>query len=380
MARIGFVRLAYGLPVCLLALCSAGCGGSDAAARTTARPQIVKISVGTTATTALGADGTLWYWGAGDLAPSNLWSLTNDVMRPTRAAGVSTVADVSWGLDHACIALRDGSVDCWGNPFGGALGHPTAGASTNHFAGVPGLRDIASVVCFDETSCALSRSGQVYCWGLNNGGQVGVGVVSDQVLTPEPVPGATDIVQVAAGGAHACALRRGGEVICWGSNVRGESGAPDLGQDELAPVTVPIRGTVVQLACGPFDSYAVMADHSVLTWGGGTATPHVSATLKETTFIAAATKAPTCALVTDGSAECFGDNTLGTLGNGETGGFVASPVRVLGLSSVTQIGVDYSHVCALDEAGKMWCWGDNSYGNLGDGTNTASPRPIAVRW
>jgi alpha-tubulin suppressor-like RCC1 family protein len=369
-----------GLPVCLIGLFAVGCGGPAPTANPKSRSPIVKISVGTTATTALAADGSLWYWGAGDLAPGNLWTLANDLRRPTQPADLGAVADVSWGLEHACLALRDGSVSCWGDPYAGALGHATDGAATNHFAGVPGLHDIASVVCFDETSCALSQSGQVYCWGLNNGGQVGIGVESDQELSPRSVQDATDVVQLAAGGSHACALRRNGQVICWGTNVHGESGSSDVAHDQPSPVTVPIAGNVRQLACGPFDSYAVMLDGSVMTWGSGTPTPHVSTTLAGATFVAAATQAPTCALLTGGSAECFGDNTLGVLGDGETGGFAASPVRVLGLTGATQIDVDYSHVCALDDAGNVWCWGDNSFGNLGDGTTAASSKPIAVDW
>jgi alpha-tubulin suppressor-like RCC1 family protein len=86
----------------------------------------------------------------------------------------------------------------------------------------------------------------------------------------------------------------------------------------------------------------------------------------------------TCALLLDGTAECWGQNRHGELGNGTTTNFSSTPVAVSNLSGVAGLSVGDAHTCALLSGGNVACWGNNSYGQLGNGTTAVSALPVAV--
>ena len=194
-----------------------------------------------------------------------------------------------------------------------------------------------------DHTCALSE-GLVYCWGRNDYGQLGDGAVSP---TPSAVPvevsGLAGVIQVAAGRDHTCALTASGEVHCWGRGGQGQLGNSPV-QDSATPVQVDAFGSdvgdlgqAVQLALG--DGFS-------------------------------------CALLDNGQAACWGDN--GTRQLGFVAGSPAAPGLVDGGQRFRVLAAGAKHVCAIEQAGSLWCWGAGSEGQQGDGGTADNGVPTQV--
>ncbi|HEY1874157.1 MAG TPA: hypothetical protein VGG67_07135, partial [Steroidobacteraceae bacterium] len=180
-------------------------------------------------------------------------------------------------------------------------------------------------------TCALSSAGAVQCWGENAHGELGNGTGLNS-STPVAVSGlSSGFVAIAAGNGYACALSSAGAVQCWGDNQFGQLGNGKSHMIERTPVAVSrLSGKVVAIAAGDFI---------------------------------------TCALSSAGAVQCWGENSHGQLGDGMHNNS-STPVAVSGLSSgFVAIAAGTGHACALGSTGSMQCWGDNEFGQLGNGTN-----------
>lgn len=162
--------------------------------------------------------------------PEHLVMTPRLVPTPTPAVGVAA------GLSHCCAALRDGRVACFGGNDRGELGDGTT-TRRGKAALVPGLEHVTKIASADETTCALAE-GKVYCWGANGALQVGPLGTMQSVLLPVMVPGLPEIIDISTGFDHSCAVARSGAVFCWGSTVNGESGVvASAGRREAVPLT-----------------------------------------------------------------------------------------------------------------------------------------------
>ncbi|RYC11455.1 Ig-like domain-containing protein [Nocardioides zhouii] len=216
------------------------------------------------------------------------------------------------------------------------------GAGDSSEGGIAATRDAQRLMSLGaEHSCAITDAGAVECWGDNSHGQLGTGDVTTST-TPRLVAGITGALEVGSGTEHTCALVHGGTVKCWGLNGSGQVGTAS-DDDQLIPVTVPISG-VKHLTVGSVHS---------------------------------------CAMKQDGSVWCWGQNGMGQLGDGVPGGTSKVPVPASGIdatSPAADITAGENHTCARMVAeGTLRCWGDNSFGQLGDGTKDQHDTPVAVR-
>ncbi len=197
------------------------------------------------------------------------------------------------------------------------------------------------------------------------------------------------MTQISAGSSHTCALRSGGTVWCWGSNDNGELGNDQYSDTMIGNIPTPVKvgiSTATQIAAGGFHTCALLSDGTVECWGGnsrgqlGDGTTNASPTPVEVMGIHTATQVAagdshSCALLSDGKVECWGNNEFGQLGNGTTDSSPI-PVGVTGISNATQVSAGYHFTCALLSDGKVECWGDNEFGQLGNGTIESSSTPI----
>jgi alpha-tubulin suppressor-like RCC1 family protein len=291
-------------------------------------------------TCALGQNGGVRCWGLneqGQLGDGT--GLSRSTVPDTDV--LTSVIDICAGDAHTCAVTSTGAVFCWGANSFGQVGD---GTNSNKLAPTaqPALLNAAEVTCGLWHTCALTLTGGVRCWGLNAVGQLG-----DETTKSRNVPHFDDIatiaIQVAAGAQHTCALFISGAVACWGLNNHGQLGTDDT-VDSVVPIGPVITG-ISQLMLGP------QADF-------------------------------TCALSPNGALSCWGDNTHGQLGNGEslivvtnTTGSLTSP-DVLAppppslLLRVDMAALGAGHMCAVGPDGLLRCWGLNENGQLGDGTLT----------
>lgn len=236
-----------------------------------------------------------------------------------------------------------------------------------------GVPNVCGRPCVVEVSagqghtCARKENGTVWCWGFNQFGQLGDGT-RNQSLLPVQVTGPVGAVQISAGWNHACARKQDGTASCWGNGFSGQ-----LGDHKLMPSAEPVASaaagaSIVEIAAGGIHTCARRADGTLWCWGGndsgelgdGTMMGRLSgaqvAPLGTTVAQVAAGTGHTCVLKQDRTLWCWGDNTWGQLGDG-TRMNSAHPVRVMSVPSAAQISAAKEHTCAVDQAGAAWCWG-----------------------
>ncbi len=287
--------------------------------------EISFISVGYKHTCVLTKNGDVMCWGGG--WTGRLEGGTDGGYRAVAAGGF-----------HTCLVTRAGGAQCWGGNALSGMGNDTEGDPGTP-ADVTGLTDgIQGISAGVEFSCAIHNGGAI-CWGLNDAGQLGDGTFTSS-LDPREVLGLTSGVKaIVAGVFHTCALTAGGEVWCWGENLSGELGD---GSYQSSPVPVKVGG----LEAG-IQAVVVGGSH-------------------------------TCVLTKAGGVKCWGGNAGGQLGDGTTTDRNV-PADVSGLTSgVVAIAAGGSHTCAMMSDGSVKCWGQNEEGQLGNGTNTSSNTPVNV--
>ena len=188
-------------------------------------------------------------------------------------------------------------------------------------------------------TCALMDTGAVECWGGNSLGQLGDGTLVDR-SSPTRVPDLPPATEIAAGDNFTCALTTSGAVWCWGLGI--SYGPGDRTTSNWWDVPNPIPG--------------VGSGVTSVSAGGETA----------------------CAILASGAVECWGDNTSGQIGDGTTN-YANVPVSVVGLpAAAAEISSGYQHTCVVTVNGAALCWGNNSFGQLGDGSAANSSTPVAV--
>lgn len=189
------------------------------------------------------------------------------------------------------------------------------------------------------SSCARKSDGTLWCWGYNLDGQLGIGTRATSTTPVQVTSLGTSVTSIGFGSDFACARTSNGMVSCWGRND---------GNVLTASVT---EATTPQQISGISGAASVAA-------GGGY---HA------------------CTLQADGAVWCWGDNTNGQAGN-TTQSSPAAPAQVstLGTGAVTALAVGQSHTCVRKSDGSAACWGDNYYGQLGDGSMTTRTAPVPV--
>ncbi len=346
--------------------------------------------------------------------------------------GISATNLIADGAGGYCAILTSRMVDCWGDNSFGELGDGTSTGpgkcndSSCSTTPVPtGIR-ATSLAAVNDSFCAILTSGIVDCWGSNLSGELGVGTTSgpdtcggysgDGKLpcSTRPVSTGISATSLVGGAANYCAVLTSGAVDCWGDNSRGELGdgsssGPDTCMNSTPCSTTPsstgISGTSV--ASNGNSSCAILTSGAVDCWGasfdgelgdgtsGGPDTCMNSTpcnTAPSSTGIAATslTAAYTgyCAILASGAVDCWGDNSEGELGDGTmTGPEVcsefseSSPCSTAPVStgiSATNLVSDGQGFCAILNSGAANCWGSGYDGQLGDASTNNSDVPVPV--
>ncbi|MFH2007386.1 MAG: hypothetical protein ABI333_12445 [bacterium] len=233
---------------------------------------------------------------------------------PIRIEGLEDVVDVAAGWDHHCAVTGSGEVYCWGSNCYGALGNDimTRSATPVLVEGIPPAKRVFVPRGGWRASCAFTTDRQVWCWGLG-----------DEVIngTPTSVHEQYDIVEMSMGGQHICYLDPMHTLMCWGSNTWDQLG---LGENAPRLITTPVE----PIGDYQFDSVYCSTWH-------------------------------TCAATIEGLLLCWGDAPLP--------GRQAAPMEVEVVPPIQSFGAGFFHDCLVDGDGNVWCWGSNSAGQIGAG-------------
>lgn len=234
-----------------------------------------------------------------------------------------------------------------------------------------------------STACALA-SGRAMCWGDNRSGQLGGGL-GDWAHAPVRVLGGQTFQAISVGPTHACGLTALGEAWCWGQGANGELGN---GRTVVSPTPVAVSGVpnFVAIGTGTAHSCALTASGAVYCWGsnrGGelgargadqSATPVAVAAPSGVSFTSLAVgPSHSCALASSGTLYCWGDNSAGQIGNGSTSD-AETPAVVQTPVPLKSVALGTSHTCGLTATGAALCWGSNASGQLGLG---AGPQQVS---
>ncbi len=284
------------------------------------------------------------------------------------------------GLDHSCAAPTPTDLRCWGGNLGGQIGNGSTAPSPTPSA--LALSGVTLVGGGASHSCALTATG-MQCWGENDRGQLGLGATSAPRTSPTPVVGLPGTPSdLTLGSDHTCAITAG-SLYCWGDNQQGQIAT---GATSLTPVPTPTLVSLPAMASqvSSFGGHtcARLVDGRVFCWGqnntgqvgtgsvGGTvSTPTEVPTVRGATQVAAGTT-HTCAILA-GAVQCWGNNLLGQLGDGTTGASRGIPMPTVALAgSAIQVALGSVHSCART-ASRLYCWGDNATGQVGQDNGTA---------
>jgi hypothetical protein len=338
----------------------------------------VSVSAGPTAC-AVTSDGAVMCWGGVDgvIAIEGVLAVS---LVPISVAGLTSgVTAVSASGSSPCAITAGGAVMCWGSNYTGELGN---GSTTSSPVPVPvtGLGSgVTAVSSSGQTACAVTGGGGVVCWGSNYDGNnyvlLGNGSTSEDSTVPVQVTGLTSgVTSVSCGEWFCCAVTAGGVVQCWGDYL------PNLpsGTSSGTPTTVGFPDGVTSVSVG--------GGVCAITAVGGLACSGISGTgVTSVTGLTGGVSSVSCgsdsccAVTVGGGVQCWGDNTYGELGNGSTTSSPSVPVQVFGLASgVTSVSVAGGYACATTSTGGIECWGYNSGGELGNNSTTSSSVPVSV--
>lgn len=353
---------------------------------------VQQLSVGASTSCLVDRQGRPFCWGRNDEGQLGDGS-TRDSMQPRPLAGLRKAIALSVGPRHSCAVGAQGKVFCWGSDGFAALGSPATreSSSSSDLRRTLMLTPAKGVAAGRKFACALGDSGGVFCWGDNSKGQLGTGAVAPYSAMPSRVKGIDDAVQVVAGAEHACALRKGGMMKCWGSNLARQLGVPSF-QNKISrePITVTNIRDVVHVAAGDAFGCAVSRQGQVWCWGasGRGQLGHVSGGFAPVSGLRSAVRVyagaeHACAKDRAGQLYCWGDNSKGQLGSNGGARALSAPVpravAVRGISRVGEVALGERFSCAAAQ-GRVYCWGDNRAGQIGNGTASdvwMMPVPVA---
>ncbi len=304
------------------------------------------------------------------------------------------LAQISAGGFHSCGIDAAGAAYCWGfNPVGELGDGTTLPPDQNRPVPtlVKGGHTFAKIFAGEYETCALDAAGAGFCWGSQALGTLGNGETADEAITePTPMVGGHAFAKIAMGGGHACGVTLTGALYCWGSNVWNGVG-DGTGIDTGTPVAV-LPGTVfTDVTAGLYSACAVRADGHALCWGGddqgqigqGGAIGGNYATPVEVTGNHVFTKLSmygsfVCGVDDAGAIWCWGRNDTSQIGTTQSFDGITTPTKIASALSFVDVTAGAFHACGLTALGETVCWGDDYYGQLGDGTVAPSAAPVNV--
>jgi alpha-tubulin suppressor-like RCC1 family protein len=326
------------------------------------------VSAGRFHTLAIDGSGGLWAWGANSFgqlgdgtttrrtSPVRIWSRPCEdcELYPCECPGPAIWSDlpgikqVSAGNAHTLALKTDGSLWAWGANYTSQLGDDT---NEDRHAPLKIKDGIAKISAGGAHSLALDTDGGLWAWGDNILGQLGVLDAPGHAIPEVPfwryrhpplrVKEDTVFTYISAGAMHSLAIDEDGRLWSWGENASGQLGLgfQNTGTHQTTPQQVGTSANWASVTAGTFNSFAIDKDGTLWGWGY---------------------------------------NFHGELGNGKNGSGSNEPEPVKIKDGIASVSPGVWHTIAVDTDGRLWSWGSNDDGQLGDGTNASKNRPEPI--
>lgn len=337
-------------------------------------------------------DGSIYCWGRNDFGQLGTGNTQNSSL-PVKVQSISQAVAVAAGEYHTCAVLVTGQVNCWGSGFFGQLVNGSNNSTSNIPLVIPNLTDAVDIASGYDHTCVLTNSGGLKCWGRNDSGQLGTGSTSSPLGVVTPTGFSNGVSSFGLGDFHTCVVNSAGALFCFGWNNDGQLGLGDFSQRSLpTAVGSPLNSGVTNVGGGYNMTCARKNDGTAYCMGRNNlfqlskATPtssnlpllgDVSGLFGKITM----SRASGYAAKNDGSLGSWGGNDKGQLGNGSTSGsFVSQTVTGLSTGAIKNFSSKNLFACVVLEGGAVNCVGDNTYGQLGNGTTnpTGVGSPVLV--
>lgn len=363
---------------------------------------VTVVTAGDKFTCALTDEGKALCWGANAAGQLGTGSTVETTPTPQVVGATVSFTDLSAGREHACALSADGGAHCWGHDPNGALGRaatlarvPTSVVTSARFV---------RISAGDQRTCAVTKEGAAHCWGrfsrpsTDPAGRGGPEVVSLETTQR--------FRSLAAGLTHACGITNDARLYCWGSNSIGQLGAGGPTSARWAPPQlVSLGDEVTQVSVSSNGTCAVTRSGAAYCWGSnafgqlgnGAWTERYAANATPTRVVGdhswrqvSTGGGFTCGLTADGDAYCWGMNDASRrlLGSGAAPDRCGSPsparecstrpIPVAGGIRFRALATGGSHSCGIATDRRVYCWGMNESGQLGNGATRASVEPVPV--
>lgn len=307
---------------------------------------VIAISAGGQHTCALKKTGTVQCWGLNTFGQIGQGIQSNQprIASLKEIKELKNIKSISLGENHSCALDQAGDIFCWGDNSEGQLLVNNISESSlpikNSY-----IAKIAMISSGNQHICALHVRGDVFCWGDNRSGQIGNKRIQNKTVV-NLVQNLKNIKSIAAGGSSTCAINNESQVYCWGDNTFSQLGIENTLENKNAKLPIPFKVDHLQ----DMESLSVGENH-------------------------------VCGLTKSGTVKCWGSNTKNNfqLGIATKSTIHYLPLEVPNLLEINSISAGGLHTCALKTNGTVYCWGNNFQGQLGNGSFSASlGRPYKV--
>ena len=358
------------------------------AAAAVAVPAFRQISSFDRHTCAITPDNRVYCWGRNSSGQLGDGTSTRRLL-PVAVMGALRFRQVSTGVSHTCGVTMGDLAYCWGNNPFGQLGEGTTTRRMTPTKVMGGLT-FREVTTGTKHTCGVTLGNVVYCWGDNSSGQLGIRTFGGTRLVPTRIAGTTMFSQISAGSQHTCGVTPGTMVFCWGLNNLGQLG-DGTNTNRALRTRVMSDQSFSRVESARLHTCAVNLDNLGYCWGdnsfdklgvdndGGFADTRVPlAVTGGLRFLQIdGGSSHSCGLTTSNLAKCWGWNSSGQLGDGGTSNSFGPKATAITLQ-LRQITTGFNHTCGVTLDDKAYCWGSNDEGELGVGTTLMHTIAIPV--
>lgn len=371
------------------------------------------VDAGANHTCAIGKNKMPYCWGynlngqVGDGFTDNR-SLPTEVVTTGVLSG-KTIKSISTGGYHTCAIASDDKAYCWGSHWG-RLGDGVSGVAKSltpvavDTSGALSGKTIKSISAGSHSTCAIASDNKAYCWGSNTFGELGDNSITTRyspvAVDTSGVLSGKDILSIQTRDNHTCVIASDYKVYCWGKSNYGQVGYNSIVQSQV-PVAVdtsgPLAGkNIKSIGLGQYHSCVIDTSDKAYCWGFNSNGQLGDLSINQSLVPVSVTElgvlsgktiksieggySHTCLIASDNNTYCFGINTYGQLGiNSTTTSIPPLAVNTDGIlngKTIKSIAIGTDHSCAIASDNQIYCWGYNFQGQIGDGTSGSSENRI----